>query len=67
MDMLVYLLAGLVIGTLLGWFIAKSSKPKLSAGSSEEYIELDKSFTAYRGNQRGKPAKCGKQDEWPGQ
>jgi DNA recombination protein RmuC len=48
MDMLVYLLAGLVVGTLLGWFIAKASKPKLSAGSSEEYIELDKAFTAYR-------------------
>jgi DNA recombination protein RmuC len=48
MDMLVYLLAGLVVGTLLGWFIAKASKPKLSTGSSEEYIELDKAFTAYR-------------------
>ncbi len=46
--MLVYLLAGLVVGTLLGWFIAKASKPKLSAGFSEEYIELDKAFTAYR-------------------
>ena len=46
--MLVYLLAGLVVGTLLGWFIAKASKPKLSTGSSEEYIELDKAFTAYR-------------------
>ncbi len=48
MDMLVYLIAGLVVGTLLGWFIAKASKPKLSGGSSEEYIELDKAFTAYR-------------------
>lgn len=48
MDMLVYLLAGLIIGTLLGWFIAKASKPKLSASSSEEYIELDKAFIAYR-------------------
>jgi DNA recombination protein RmuC len=48
MDMLIYLLAGLVVGTLLGWFIAKASKPKLSTGSSEEYIELDKAFTAYR-------------------
>lgn len=46
--MLLYLLAGVVIGTLLGWFIAKASKPKLSAGSSEEYIELDKAFAAYR-------------------
>jgi DNA recombination protein RmuC len=48
MDMLLYLLAGLAIGTLLGWFIAKASKPKLSAGTSEEYIDLDKSFTAYK-------------------
>lgn len=48
MDILVYLLAGLIIGTLLGWFIAKASKPKLSTGSSEEYIELDKEFTAYK-------------------
>ncbi len=46
--MLVYLLAGLVVGTLLGWFIAKASKTKLPPGSSEEYIELDKAFTAYR-------------------
>eukprot|EP01037_Dinobryon_pediforme_P007931 gene7931-8003_t len=46
--MLLYLFTGLVIGTLLGWFIAKASTPKLSAGSSEEYIELDKVFTAYR-------------------
>lgn len=48
MDMLLFLVAGLVIGTLLGWFIAKAGKPKLSAGSSEEYIDLDKAFTAYR-------------------
>jgi len=30
MDMLLYLFAGLVIGTLLGWFIAKANKPKLT-------------------------------------
>jgi DNA recombination protein RmuC len=48
MDMLLYLFAGLVIGALLGWFIAKASKPKLTSGSSEEYIELDKAFAAYK-------------------
>jgi len=48
MDMLIYLFAGLLVGTVLGWFIAKASKPKLTIGSSEEYIELDKAFTAYK-------------------
>ena len=48
MDMLLFLLAGVAIGALLGWFIAKASKPKLSAGSSEDYIELDKAFAAYK-------------------
>lgn len=46
--MLLYLIAGLVIGTALGWFIAKASKPHLTDAISEDYIELDKIFASYK-------------------
>jgi len=46
--MLLYLFAGLLIGIILGWFIAKANKPQLNTGLSEDYIQLDKEFTAFK-------------------
>lgn len=45
--MLIYLLVGLVIGTILGWFIAKAINNKKS-GSEEKYLEIDRNFAAYK-------------------
>lgn len=55
MEIIVYLIAGLVIGALIGWLLSKSTSrtewEKKHAVSQQQYSELEKEFVGYRATQ----------------
>lgn len=55
MDMILYLLAGLAIGILIGWLLGKSTSragwEKKNALLQQQCVELEKEFVGYRATQ----------------
>lgn len=55
MDMILYLLAGLVIGVLIGWLLGKSNGrtewEKKTELAQQRYVDLEKDFVSYRASQ----------------
>jgi DNA recombination protein RmuC len=55
MEMMIYLIAGLAIGALIGWLLGKSNSrteaEKKNALLQQQYSELDKELVSYRASQ----------------
>lgn len=58
MDIILYIIAGLVIGTLIGWLLGKSTNrsewEKKDTLLQQQYGELEKEFVGYRAMQTSK-------------
>ena len=55
MEMILYLIAGLAIGALIGWLLGKSNGrtewEKKHALAQQQYVDLEKDFVSYRATQ----------------
>ena len=55
MDIILYLIAGLAAGALIGWLLGKSNGrtewEKKNGSIQQQYIELEKEFVGYRATQ----------------
>jgi DNA recombination protein RmuC len=55
MEMMLYLIAGLVVGSLVGWLFGKlnsrAEREKTNGLFQQQYSELDKEFVSYRATQ----------------